>query len=402
VTGEPGINTAIAAGAEISGAANPAPAASPCPPARVLLTQVTACPNISRVTRPTTRVGDLVRPVCDGMSDAAYQQLVLFNIRGYALMNQARANIARRMTCLLGVAVSEAQITDGLAQLAQKLCDTSGSPTRLFSVTCGDSGMGAAASFSAGASDDPDYCGRIMFKPDVVTRIRDRERRLSGVPLGHPNYVTFASDYELAKQDLVDGIIHENTHALASLLRRAIPGASMDAPPNRSCSVGALTQTYTPLCNFYDGERNNARLTMVIGKSGFDHDNYRPFADVGLIDQELPRLRRTVSRGRAYAERLRSSSRRRMLNSAERAELETYDFSAAQLTRFESERACAVVDAQDPQYIYTDLDRPPGACAAVPSGRYRNEVTARSIARDIAGYGCVNARTTMFGPTGTP
>jgi len=408
VTDVPGVNTAVAAGAQITSAAasgTGSTSALPCPPVPALLTQVTACPNIAQVTRPNVNDdAGTARPACDGMPNQAYQQLLQFNIRGYELMNQRRALIAQRMTCLLGVPVSEAQVVDGLAQLANGVCDTSGASSRKLVISCGSSGLGAAASFSGGPNSSGDFCGTLLFNPDVVTRIRNQERVVNQMAMTSPNYQAATNQLELYKQDLVDGIIHENAHALASLLQSRIPGASMSSPPNRTCSVGPLMQEYVAGCRFFDGERD-ARLRMRMGTPTFDRDHYRPYADITVIEAAVPRLERSTQRNRARAERLRAQATRRTLSFDDRRVLETYDFEVEQLARFRVERPCAEAEALDPvKYMYRDLDQAAAGCGVVPSGRYRNEATARSLARDIVGMGagCTNARTTMFGSSGTP
>ena len=413
VTGAPGVSTAIAVGATITGTvASGTTGTVACPvvaPVPALLTQVNSCSNISSVTRPTV-VSDMgtTRPACDSLADPAYQELVQANIRAYALMNSRRQMIAQRMTCLLGVPVSEAQITDGLGQLSNLLCDTTGSANRNFVIDCGSSGAGATASYGGGLPYEPgrvtdQFCGSLRFRGDAIARIRDQERNVRGMSMSGPTYQQAVTQLEFLKQDFVDTIVHENTHALSSLLARQIPNASMSNPPNRTCSVGPMVRQYSAGCRFFDGQRDTA-LTMRLGTPAFDRGHYRPYATTEVINESIPRLEREIRSGRRAAERIRTASASRALTPAEIINLEGYDSRVRSLARFRAEMPCAAAADADPNgFMYQDIDQPTGGCGAIPSGTYRNEAAARAVARDITGGGsCPASRTAIFGARGTP
>ncbi|MCC7441462.1 MAG: hypothetical protein IT285_07505 [Bdellovibrionales bacterium] len=404
VTGAAGVSTAVAGPATASGAI----AGMGCPtcaPTPALLTQVNSCSQIGSVTRPNAEgSGGGVGPACNHMSDANYQQMVWLNLTGLRVLNDSRAAIAQRMSCLLGVPISAGQVTDALARMSNLLCDTSGTANRAFVVACGSRGIGATASWGGGLPYSPgspssDFCGSLTFNDTAVSRVDDAGNRARTAAIGSSSYQSAATNWEFRKTDLVDSILHENTHALGSMLMRTVPGASMSNPPSRSCSVGPLPRQYRPGCRFFDGDRDT-RLTMAIGTRGFDESTYRPYATVAAADQQIAYLTREIRsrRGRAEAA-IRRRTAGRTLTDAQTRLVTEYEEMQREKARYGAARPCSVALDADPNLIYTDLDNATAsACGgAAPSGTFRNESTARAVARDIiASSSCGNVMSRFF------
>ncbi len=384
-----GIGGIEAATTDLSGAGSRCPGPTE-------FTNVTQCSEMQSVTQPyIMRDGELT-PACPGMSDRQYRQLLGINIAALRLMNQSRRMIAQRMTCLLGVTVSEAQVTNSLGSMAGLLCDSSGRTSRDFVVSCGDSGVGSTASFQGGLPYAPGqsvdtFCGTVQFRPDAISRTEDamRNARASGQ----------ASAAEFRKLDLMDSVIHEQTHALVRSLTRTLPGADASAPPNHSCSVGTLSNSYESGCRFFDGQRDQ-NVQIQIGSSGTDATQYRPYRSVSSIDERRMSLERDLgrlqSRIPAIQDRL---TRGRPLSSSQQRDWDMFQALTTESTRLTTERGCAVAAEASPRAISTtDFDSPTNPCGVTPSGRFRNETTARAVARDIlrSRSGCESASREFF------
>ena len=346
------------------------------PEEAALLTSVGSCSEIERVTRPMVDMNGTLETACPSLNTSEYRQLLGINITSLALMNESRNSIANRMSCLLGVEISPAQITHALGSMSQMLCDTSGTATRDFVITCGSSGAGSTASFEGSLPYDPGrptdhFCGTVQFRPNAISRVeeamRDRE----------------SESAQFRKMDLMDSVLHEQAHALASFLQKTIPGASMSNPPSHSCSVGRLTDRYTTGCRFFDGSRERG-IELQIGTAGTDRSTYAPYPTLDYITRTVPEI--TARLGSLASARRRIEgirARGRPLTEAQTATWEEIQQLEGDLEQLNSTRVCAERIEANPRAIYSDLDSPENTCGAIPSSRYRNESAARAIARDI-------------------
>ena len=390
ITHQPGVDTAVAAAQSLTGLAGSKTQAPPngssaecdsnsIPPA--LKTSVPACEK--KITRPTVvNLNGDDEPACRNLPDPSYRQLVFLNTQALRLIATKARLVAARMSCLLGVRISEAEITDSLAKMDAMLCDDSGAGYRSFIVNCSYE-QGQSASFdpnrpygSKAIEGEPDFCGALEINPESLDKVA-REKNVSDLAMVRAN-----------RQQFADTLVHENIHALTSYLRERFKnrGASTSAPPGTDglseCSVGSLRGTIDlPACGPWF-TRESLSLSPVaglqLGSPGHDAGSYRPYPTSEAARQQITSAETELSR----------------LNKLRRTPQVDADIAKWTERKAEYERLmpCALAFETNPNsYIRKELDsrKTPWSpeCKERPSGKYRDEANARFLAFLITGGG---------------
>lgn len=401
VTGLAGFNTAVRAGqvAAVPGALNTSGNTLTCPRGMVPpphRTSIPAC-DTSKVTRPSVEKNGQPESACPGMNDSRYQQIVFLMQQTYRLMASRADLIALKMTCLIGVPVSAADVTDALAEMSDELCATGANAKRNFVVSC-DQNLNASADFGAGMPYDSQvncgnqFCGSIDIKPSFLDSVDAAENSRD-----YNDQAT--ADRRKKRQDITDTFVHENTHALASFLQKrfAGQGASMTNPPAKCPGgVGRLTRQYRMNCG-NSFTTSSGPVTYRIGNDMGDQNNYRPYPDLAYLNTNIATqqtwLRQHGAQARALEARVARNPNMN-LSSAQQTLISNYDSYTQGVATMQSQLPCAqAYSAANPPGAITqvDWDASMNTCGVPPSGTYRNEAAARSVAMMVTGVGCQQA-----------
>lgn len=405
ITGQAGVNTALSA-ANI--AANPQTIlASPppsCPAGLPTPTRNTipAC-NLSSVTRPNVKASNGTAPACEGAQDKTYQQLVFLSTQVYRLMAAHASELATHMSCMLGVPLTPSHIIDALADMAGMICQGGANANRPFIVSCGAE-EGAAAYFEGGLpysfSPANGFAGSLVFRPNKLDALNASEASsASGADA--------LRGKRFARQDFMDTLIHENTHALTSYLsnRYTASGASYSGN-HSSCSVGTLTRSYAPKCGpSWDLTADpSSRFRYTIGTNQADARTYPPYMQSTYLSAEIPRKQAWIRAHQArIAPLLRKRDQGQPLSDAQQRQLDEWDAYSKSLADMQAQVPCAKAFEQaGPSAIMQDWDNPSGTsgCNLRPSSRFRDEVNARAVARILAGSDCQEADGFFFNSWG--
>jgi len=163
--------------------------------------------------------------VCDGVQPCSskdirkYRQMTFLVSQGLKLLKNNSLHLKRKMSCLLGVDISEALIVDRLIRMTKELC--SSSRTRAISVGC-SVGVGTSASW------DPNQTSQASENPSNLNAQCHGQLNLKFDALNDPDSRDRSEYHKCKIAALMDGIVHESTHALTSYLSRTVPGASME------------------------------------------------------------------------------------------------------------------------------------------------------------------------------